>query len=147
MLMTKEEIVRKYKESKNKKGYIQTLAELNACDKKYILEILREAEVPLPGNPNFGAKAVIKKPIKTNEAEPTQHTEEQLNEFAEIIEDLQTSEPTEEEPQEEVIEPEKIKIPEEVREQLEEDLEHLENKIAELVNRRVAIKMFLLENS
>ena len=40
MQMSNEEIVKEYKESKNKKGQIQILAELNACDKEKIINIL-----------------------------------------------------------------------------------------------------------
>lgn len=42
-LMTPMEIVADYKQAKNKKAQIRTLAELNACDEERILEILVNA--------------------------------------------------------------------------------------------------------
>lgn len=68
MEMSREEIIRKYKEAKYKKGYIQILAELNGVDKSVIRKILIDAGITLPGNPNFGKgekkKMVIPEEIK-----------------------------------------------------------------------------------
>ena len=40
MQMSNEDIVKEYRESKNKKGQIQILADLNACDREKIVRIL-----------------------------------------------------------------------------------------------------------
>lgn len=99
MEMTRDEIVRKYNDAEKKKGYIQILADLNGCEKKDIVEILRDAGVPLPGNPN------MVKPADQSEM--------------------------------------KLIIPEEVRSQLMEDLEHIDLQIIELTKRRRAIWEFV----
>lgn len=54
MEMSKEEIVRRYKEAKKKSGMIQILAELNGTSKTEIRKVLTEFGITLPGNPNFG---------------------------------------------------------------------------------------------
>ena len=48
MNMTKEEIVRDYKAAKTPAKQITVLADLNACSKQEIVEILREAGCELP---------------------------------------------------------------------------------------------------
>lgn len=63
MQMSREDIVKSYKESKDKRHQIEVLADLNCIDKDAIRAILYEAGVPLPGKP----KAQIKKPIETVE--------------------------------------------------------------------------------
>lgn len=50
MTMTKEEIVRDYMQAKTPRKQIGILAELNACKKSEIVEILKEAGTKLPGN-------------------------------------------------------------------------------------------------
>ena len=40
MQMSNEDIVKEYRESKNRKGQIQILADLNACDREKIVRIL-----------------------------------------------------------------------------------------------------------
>lgn len=46
--MTHEEIIRNYRQAKNKKRQIQILADMNHTTKQAIRELLREAGVPLP---------------------------------------------------------------------------------------------------
>lgn len=46
MQMTEGEIVRSYKEAKNKSQQVGILAELNCCPKEKIIEILKEAGTP-----------------------------------------------------------------------------------------------------
>ncbi len=45
MQMSNEEIVKMYRESKNKKAQVEILADLNACGKEKILSILKEGGV------------------------------------------------------------------------------------------------------
>lgn len=63
MEMSKGEIVASYRQAADLKKQIGILAELNACEKRDIVEILREAGEPVPGN--FGPR---KKPVETPEA-------------------------------------------------------------------------------
>jgi len=86
--MTKGEISRSYKEARQKAKQIVVLAELNACPRKDIIEILKEAgvyetskktpakkeEIPKPQK----AK-VIKKPLKTVDTEET--VEEEIGDY------------------------------------------------------------------
>lgn len=46
MEMSNEEIIRRYKQAKHKPSQIQILAELNACPKSKILEIVSDSIVP-----------------------------------------------------------------------------------------------------
>ena len=46
MEMSNEEIIRRYKQAKHKAAQIQILAELNACPKSKILEIVSDSIVP-----------------------------------------------------------------------------------------------------
>ena len=67
MLMTNEEIIRRYKAAgDDKRKMIRILAELNACPKENIRQILREAgcEVPATGN-RYTAQAKAAKAMMT----------------------------------------------------------------------------------
>ena len=101
--MTREEIVRKYREAEPKKGYIQILADLNGCSKREIAEILRDAGIPLAGN----------------------FSESKKNEPF-----LGTA----------------TGIPGEVRDQLKQDLEKIDNDISVLQKRKTVISEFLKNN-
>lgn len=125
MQMSKDEIVRKYKEAKNKKHMIEILADLNLCDKSLIKSILTEGGISLPRNPNFGKpKAQIKKPI--------------------------AKEDEKEEPKEEAIEETKaIKrepLPGVIRHQLILDAEEIDNQIMELVQKKQVILDYVYRN-
>lgn len=54
MTMTNEEILRDYRGAKNRVAQIGILADLNACKKQDIVEILQAAGEKVPGN--FGKK-------------------------------------------------------------------------------------------
>lgn len=58
MEMKDEEIVKSYKEAKNKRHQIEILAELNACSVDYIKKILKANGVDLRGG-NYRAKKPI----------------------------------------------------------------------------------------
>lgn len=90
MQMTEEEIVKKYKENRNKKGYTNILAQLNCCTKQDINDILRKHGVDLPGNPNFGKpKATLKKeePATTEEPVVIDTTDKTLDKSCPITKD------------------------------------------------------------
>lgn len=132
MHMSDEEIIRRYREAKHKKQQIEILAELNAVPKEYIVDTLRKNNVPMPGNPNFvKPKAVIKNSVKETAKVTTEKVSEEV-----------LSGTTQEEPK-----PTKQEIPPEVRAQLEQDIIDLGKQITTLVDRRVAITKFLLENN
>lgn len=65
MTMTNEEIVRDYKAAKAPQKQIGILADLNACSKKEIVEILREAGCELPA---YYTKKPKETPEQTKEA-------------------------------------------------------------------------------
>lgn len=70
MQMTEEEIVRRYKQADNKRDSIQILAELNACPKQTIRDIL-EANglgVPKVGNRYTAQAKALKEKMATDEA-------------------------------------------------------------------------------
>ena len=77
MQMSREEIVKSYKESKDKRHQIDILADLNCIDKDGIRAILYDAGVPLPGKP----KAQIKKPVETVEKKEPEEPKEEPNDF------------------------------------------------------------------
>ena len=71
MQMTEEEIVRRYKQADNKRGSIRILAELNACPKQTIRDIL-EANglgVPKVGNRYTAQAKALKEKMASEEAE------------------------------------------------------------------------------
>lgn len=71
MQMTEEEIVRRYKQADNKRDSIRILAELNACQKQTIRDIL-EANglgVPKVGNRYTAQAKALKEKMATDEAE------------------------------------------------------------------------------
>lgn len=62
MQMTPGEIVKSYREAKEKKKQIQILAELNACSTEFIKQIMRENGVQFPGpSPKKAPKEPAKK--------------------------------------------------------------------------------------
>lgn len=80
MQMSDSEIVRSYKEAKDKRSQVGVLAELNACSKDYIREILQRNGInaPKPGRKSTTepepVKAVLtemaKKAVKKEPADP-----------------------------------------------------------------------------
>ena len=71
MQMTEEEIVRRYKQADNKRDSIRILAELNACPKQTIRDIL-EANglgVPKVGNRYTAQAKALKEKLASEEAE------------------------------------------------------------------------------
>lgn len=77
MQMSREEIVKSYKESKDKRHQIGILADLNCTDNDGIKAILYDAGVPLPGKP----KAQIKKPVETVEKKESEEPKKEPNDF------------------------------------------------------------------
>ena len=78
MQMTEEEIVRRYKQADNKRDSIRILAELNACQKQTIRDIL-EANglgVPKVGNRYTAQAKALKEKMASEEAEAGARTAE-----------------------------------------------------------------------
>ena len=94
MQMSDSEIVRSYKEAKDKRSQVGVLAELNACSKDYIREILQRNGInaPKPGRKSTTEpepvkaeepkKAVLtemaKKAVKKEPADPEDDTPDEL---------------------------------------------------------------------
>ena len=94
MQMSDSEIVRSYKEAKDKRSQVGVLAELNACSKDYIREILqrnginapkpgrKSATEPEPVKAEEPKKAVLtemaKKAVKKEPADPEDDTPDEL---------------------------------------------------------------------
>ena len=116
MQMSREEIVKSYKESKDKNHQIDILADLNCTDRNGIRAILYDAGIPLPGKP----KAQIKKPV--------------------AVEEIQKEEPKEPE------EAPKDFLPGVIREQLMKDADAIEDEIIELTKKRQAILEYVYEH-
>ena len=82
MQMTNEEIVRRFKEAKDKKKQVGILAELNMCEKYQIIEILKASGIDhrnLPRtrkNPNPEA---IQEPLPVEEVTPPANRDEELH--------------------------------------------------------------------
>ena len=119
MQMSKDEIVRKYKEAKDKKHVIEILADLNTCDKSLIRTILTEGGISLPGNPNFGKpKAQIKKPIETVEKKELEEPKEEPKNF----------------------------LPGVIRDQLMKDADDIDKQIDELIKKKQVILDYVYEH-
>ena len=71
MQMTEEEIVRRYKQADNKRDSIRILAELNACPKQTIRDILEAngLRVPKVGNRYTAQAKALKEKMASEEAE------------------------------------------------------------------------------
>lgn len=127
MEMSKEEIVRRYKEAKKKSGMIQILAELNGTSKTEIRKVLTEFGITLPGNPNFGTpQARIKKQIRKEDTMATL-----LTDTGETINDERET---------------KFKLPKEIRDILEDNLKTVREQIAVLAEKENTIETFLKEH-
>jgi ribosomal protein L16 Arg81 hydroxylase len=122
MEMNENEIVRSYRESKNKKQQIDILADINCCKPEQIKEILKKNGVDLRGG-NYRAK---------KEETPKEETmkENVLERKIEI-------------PEEQIV---KDKLPRIVRKTLEEDLDFIEEQLKELIEKKITIKKFLEDN-
>lgn len=159
MEMSEEEIVRSYKEAKKKRGQIQTLAELNACDKQKIISILKKHNITLPGNPNFrkssdkqsdnANKTIVvitdKEDKKTKEKENTEIMDHTIRTNIKPEDKEETNGTAAAEAA--VPETVKIKIPDSIRDQLNRDLESIKEQISKLVDRKIDIQKFLNEHS
>jgi hypothetical protein len=122
MEMNENEIVRSYRESKDKKQQIGILADINCCKPEQIKEILKKNGVDLRGG-NYRAK---------KEETPKEETmkENVLERKIEI-------------PEEQIV---KDKLPRIVRKTLEEDLDFIEEQLKELIEKKITIKKFLEDN-
>lgn len=88
MQMSDSEIVRSYKEAKDKRSQVGVLAELNACSKDYIREILQRNGInaPKPGRKSTTepepVKAALtemaKKAVRKEPADPEDDTPDEL---------------------------------------------------------------------
>ena len=59
MVMTNEDIVRSWKEAKDRRAQIKILAELNVCSQEYIIEILKEGGVDPRALPRRRKQAAV----------------------------------------------------------------------------------------
>lgn len=107
MEMTNEEICRRYTNSSSKTKQIEILADLNACSKKDITEILEAAGIPVPKR---------KYPAKKKSAAVPDVIKEEKN----VIK----------EPENVIKEPERAKVPDYIVEILFEKLEEIDAKLA-----------------
>lgn len=122
MEMNENEIVRSYRESKNKKQQIDILADINCCKPEQIKEILKKNGVDLRGG-NYRAK---------KEETPKEETMKENVPERKI-----------EIPEEQIV---KDKLPRIVRKTLEEDLDFIEEQLKELIEKKITIKKFLEDN-
>lgn len=84
MQMSEEEIVIDYKQAKNKKAQVEILADLNACSKEQIIEILKRNGISSKELPRERKKAVAEpeqkevkqEAVKEKEDKPMVNTEE-----------------------------------------------------------------------
>lgn len=67
MVMTNEEIVRMYREAKNKKLQVEILADLNLCKQEEIIEILKKGGVAHQALPRIRKKQTAAAPFKIPE--------------------------------------------------------------------------------
>lgn len=132
MQMTDSEIVKNYKDSKNKKGQIQILADLNTCKPDDIRKILKDNGVDLRGG-NYHTKAAAE-PVP-EEKQFKKMTEQDVKKMIEIPEEqVKTNEEN------------RVKLPKIVRETLQDDLDWIETQLHELVEKKITIKTFLENN-
>ena len=122
MEMNENEIVKNYRESKNKKQQIDILADMNCCKPEQIKEILKKNGVDLRGG-NYRAK---------KEETPKEETMKENVPERKI-----------EIPEEQIV---KDKLPRIVRKTLEEDLDFIEEQLKELIEKKITIKKFLEDN-
>jgi hypothetical protein len=123
MEMNENEIVRSYRESKNKKQQIGILADINCCKPEQIKEILKKNGVDLRGG-NYRAK---KEEAPKEDAKAAPPIPERKIEI----------------PEEQIV---KDKLPRIVRKTLEEDLDFIEEQLKELIEKKITIKKFLEDN-
>lgn len=121
MQMTIGEIVRNYKQAKDKRAQIKILAELNTCDVEDIKQILRDNGMDLRSG-SYRLKAGTNVPEQKTVPPMPKNTE------PEPAADGNS---------------ERIKVPDTIRKILEEDLNTIEKQLGELVEKRIAIKEFL----
>jgi ribosomal protein L16 Arg81 hydroxylase len=123
MEMNENEIVKNYRESKNKKQQIDILADMNCCSPEQIKEILKKNGVDLRGG-NYRAK---KEETPKEDAKAASPVPERKIEI----------------PEEQIV---KNKLPRIVRKTLEEDLDFIEEQLKELIEKKITIKKFLEDN-
>lgn len=123
MEMNENEIVRSYRESKDKKQQIGILADMNCCEPEQIKEILKKNGVDLRGG-NYRAK---KEETPKEDAKAAPPIPERKIEI----------------PEEQIV---KDKLPRIVRKTLEEDLDFIEEQLKELIEKKITIKKFLEDN-
>ena len=130
MQMSDVEIVRSYREAKDKRSQVGVLAELNACSKDYIREILKRSgiDAPKPGRKSTTepepVKAALtemaKQAVKKEPADP----EEVPDELMEIAQD-------------------RLKSPQENRENREHEIEVLKHIIEDYRKREEKLQAWI----
>lgn len=125
MQMTKGEISRSYKEARQKAKQIGVLAELNACPKEDIIEILKEAGVYKTSKKTPAKKEEIPKPKKVKVAKKPLNTKEtEGSEEEEMIEDFKGT----------------LRVPKELANLITEELDTIEESIKGLEAEKMKIE-------
>lgn len=134
MQMTESEIVRSYREAKNKRNQIEVLADLNTCTPDDIRAILKNNGVDLRGG-SFKKKV-------TKEDAPEEKAAVTKPESIEIPEEQLKENNSPGICMDEMKDPVMI-LPRIVRKTLEEELSLIEEQLHELIEKRITIKTFL----
>ena len=141
MQMSDSEIVRSYKEAKDKRSQVGVLAELNACSKDYIREILQRNGInaPKPGRKS----ATEPEPVKAEEPKKavlTEMAKKAVKREPEIVKD----EPTEEVPHELLLlAAERLKDLQESREEREHDIQIMQSFVDDYLRREEKLQAWI----
>lgn len=154
MQMSEQEIVRDYLESKNKGKQVGILAELNACSKDKIIEILKAGgvdsrQLPRTRGPKL-KKAEVKGKVEKKEPELLEEKKEEPVMSFPVAGTVKKKETTDSEPEVQEDDTyitaqrnEQFQIPETVRKLCNEKLYRLEKEIMELEKEHDEIAEFL----
>lgn len=96
MQMSDSEIVRSYKEAKDKRSQVGVLAELNACSKDYIREILQRNGInaPKPGRKSTTEPEPVKAALTEMAKKAVRKEPEIVKENPEIVKEKSTEDDT-----------------------------------------------------
>lgn len=140
MQMTEKEIIRSYKQALNKRKQIGVLADLNACPREYIVNILSAAGVynkpgkkPAKKEDIPKVKRTVVKAVKSGgvSAMPEDAKKEMDENIRRQLEEIKTS-----------VSEEDVRVSKEVAELLNENIDNIENSI-----KRMRKELFELETS
>ena len=143
MQMSDSEIVRSYREAKDKRSQVGVLAELNACSKDYIREILKRSgiDAPKPGRKSTTEPEPVRAALTEMAKKAVRKEPEIVKENPEIVKEKSTEDDTPDELL--LLATERLKNLRESREEREHDIQIMQSIVDDYIRREEKLQAWI----